>query len=383
MKSFKKLLAFLLAAIMLLSVFTVCAGAAKSVKWEEYPESTVVYYNRGRLKTDKNTLTYSGKSAYLYIAPKEGVYSISFSMKEKSEYEGCGYSWLVSEKAVSNKATGFDNGCYSDAYGDLFYLKKGEQRYIGIMTEGKFESYTIKIKYLGKVKDVELENKNIPLQANMEIDLVDDGVNGNQLCFSRNLVFTTDYKKSLSVGGLAVSTSLKTLKDGKVTARINALGIDKKLTFSVFSASSVINKISTATGFVKPTVTVDSDGNLSGYEIGEESLKVKIVLSDGKKVDNAGASEGTISVKLSDGRKVVLYPSIEESGGSIKFIATDNGAKNTFVISDVKKVTESSGDEPSGDGKLSLKGIITAVFTFFSDILKRFEYFKAIMGNDA
>lgn len=373
MKTIKKMLAVILCGMMLLSSFAFCSFAkTKTIKWQEYDDYVTTYNLRDEIKTGKNTFTYKGNSAHLFTASKEGIYSVNFSVKMKDDSD-CGYSYMLSESVGSGKATGYAESYMSEKYGNVYYFKKGQQRYVGVVMEGTFTNYTVTVTYLGKATSVSLKDSKTPLQGNVEIFHSEE--NGKHYYyFEREMLFKTDSDKKIYISGLNVPTTAKSLKSGKLTATVNTFGIKKSISFSVFFAKDEIKSISKAKGFVAPTVSMYKDGSIAEYSIEESALKVAVKLKDGTTVQNEGASECAVKVTLKDGKKVVLYPSIEIKNGKPYLVATD-GQDSEFTIAAAKKKTVTSEDEPDEPTEFSIKALFEKVYTFFSDIFKKFLFF--------
>lgn len=361
MKSFKKILSVMLAVLMLLSAFSVCVSAkTKTITWSEYG-SKIKYTVRDNFKTGKNTFSYMGKSAHSFTASKEGLYAVSMSATEKKGAKSFGYSYCVSKKATSSTATDYADVYSNEKYGEIYYFKKGEMHYFGVITEGDLKSYTVTLTYLGKVTDAYLKNKDIPLQGEQEIYL-----NDGQYIFMRDIIFKTDSGKTVSLSDISVPTTAKSLKAGKISAQVKMFGISKKLTFSVFFAQDEIKRITRASGFKAPTAYVDKSGNLAGYEIDSSSLSVNVVLKDGTVIKNENVDEGTVGVTLKDGRKIVLIPMITMKGGiAIYSLGTEEAPLFTVTIAKMKLDGE---ETPS-------------LIDFFKNILDRLKgAFEALMS---
>ena len=369
MKSFKKALSLLLAAIMVFSAFAVSASAEdQTVIWSEYGEDNT-YIRVEDAQLGETTYSYLGSYAHRFTAEKEGLYAITMSITEKEDAENYGYSCLVSESSTDTTATDFAEFNYSIEYENVYYFEEGEAQYIGVYTDGDIENYTLHITYLGKAESIAMEDADKALQANGDIFL-SDGL----LLFMRGVVFHTDTGNDVCIDDIAVPTELTSLKAGDFTVEIAALGISQSVSFSVFLAEDEITSIATGEGFEAPTAYITEDGELDGYSIDTPSFYVNAVLKDGTVIENNYAEFYNARFVLADGREIVLVPVVVmEDGKPVYYLGTYD--EPLFFVSEA--VAETEGEEPQEpEEELDFRGIFKMIFEFLRGL---FNYLWAVI----
>ena len=373
MKSFKKALSLLLAAVMIFSAFAVSASAEdQTVIWSEYGEDNT-YIRVEDAQLGETTYSYIGSYAHRFTAEKEGLYAITMSITEKEDAENYGYSCLVSESSTDTTATDFAEFNYSIEYENVYYFEEGETQYIGVYTDGDIENYTLHITYLGKAESIAMEDADKALQANGDIFL-SDGL----LLFMRGVVFHTDTGNDVCIDDIAVPTELTSLKTGDFTVEIAALGISQSVSFSVFLAEDEIKSIATGEGFEAPTAYITEDGELDGYSIDTPSFYVNAVLKDGTVIENNYAEFYNARFVLADGREIVLVPVVVmEDGKPVYYLGTYD--EPLFFVSEA--VAETEGEEPQEpeeepEEELDFRGIFKMIFEFLRGL---FNYLWAVI----
>ena len=372
MKSFKKALSLLLAAIMVFSAFAVSASAEdQTVIWSEYGEDNT-YIRVEDAQLGETTYSYIGSYAHRFTAEKEGLYAITMSITEKEDAESYGYSCLVSESSTETTATDFAEFNYSIEYENVYYFEEGEAQYIGVYTNGDIENYTLGITYFGKAESVAIKDGDKALQANGDIFL-SDGL----LLFMRGVVFHTDTGSDVCIDDIAVPTDLTSLTAGSITVDIAALGISQSVTFSVFLAEDEIAEITTAEGFEAPIAYITEDGELEGYSIDTPSLLVNAVLKDGTVIENESAEYYCAVFSLADGREISLVPVVVmEDGKPVYYLGTYD--EPLFFVSEaVAETEEEEPEEPEEpeDG-FDFLGIVKKIFEFLRGL---FNYLWAVI----
>lgn len=373
MKSLKKALSLLLAAIMIFSAFAVSASAAdNTVIWNEYGEDNT-YIRVEDATVGESTFSYIGNYAHRFTAEKEGIYAITMSITEKvAEDCSCSYSCLVSDSCTETTAMDFAECNYSIDYETVYYFEEGETQYIGVCTSGDIENYTLHITYLGKAESIAVKDADKALQANGDIFL-SDGL----LIFMRGIVFHTDTGNDVCIDDISVPTELTSLTAGTITVDIATLGISQSVSFSVFLAEDEIAEITTADGFEAPTAYITEDGELDGYSIDTPSFLVKATLKDGTVVENESAEYFCVRLALADGREIVLVPVIVmEDGKPVYYLGTYD--EPLFFVSEAVAKTESEEpEEPQEpEDELDFRGIIKKIFEFLRGL---FNYLWAVI----
>lgn len=337
MKKLKVVFSIILSVFMMLNLISIFASAEeRTVSWEDFDENLVY---SGELKLGTNTFDVEGKFAFDFIAEKEGVYAINFTVDEAGDEYG--YSTSISENIVDGNPVDSKCPVDSDDFGSLYYFEKDEKQFYGLITEGDISTYSVDIQYLGKVKDFSLVSND--LQAGFDIDIYED--ESNSICeIYAPICVTTEEEIEFTVSYLAFSLEEQNLDSGEYSAVASVFNCEKEISFNVYRAFDFVKAIKPNENYTEPVVTLDENGEIESYSSDEGSFAVDFELTDGTVITNNSENQ-SFELTLEDGKVIrFLCDVIEGEDGN--YYWTAYVGSDSITISKAKINENSNPDVP-------------------------------------